>query len=133
MTAAVYQEALSLAREDAMPVQDATAANTALWSHYLEHEWPRLLASFVPPSSVEAAAAGMSAWLALISAPTIAWMFGVNAPRVSQFMAEERTRLVRQLIPEDFRAHAPGVAAPASPVEEEPQPVEDAAAVSVAR
>lgn len=90
-----------------MPVQDATAANTALWSNYLQNEW-RLLAGFPGQRAVaESIAATVAASLTAIGIAQITWLYELNAASVSQFVADQRTRLERPVIPEDFRADQP--------------------------
>ena len=90
-----------------MPVQDATAANAALWSHYFENEWGRVLEPVGQHYAAQILGAGIASWLAVVTAPQIAWLYERNAAVVSQYLAERRTRLERPLIPEDFRAEQP--------------------------
>jgi hypothetical protein len=90
-----------------MPVQDATAANVALWAHYFDNQWGRLLEPLGQADVAHAIASAVAGWLALVTAPQIAWMYANNAAVVSQHLAENRTRLERHVIPEDFRAITP--------------------------
>jgi hypothetical protein len=100
-----------------MPVQDATAANVALWAQYLDDEWGRLLGPLGQADAAHAMASAVAGWLAIVTAPQIAWLYEENAAVVSQHLAESRTRLERHVIPEDFRAIPPPAAdaTPASP------------------
>ncbi|MDP9238831.1 MAG: hypothetical protein M3P30_15765 [Chloroflexota bacterium] len=114
-----------------MPVQDATAANAALWSHYFENEWGRLLEPIGQQYAAQMLGAGIAGWLAIITAPQIAWLYERNAAVVSQYLAERRTRLERPVIPEDFRADQPPDLSTNSPTNE--GPVANEVALSAAR
>ncbi len=71
-----------------MPIQDPVAANAALWAHYLDRRWNPLLDPFGQRYFSRAIAAGVASWLALLQAPAITWMYGVNAPDVTRFVAQ---------------------------------------------
>jgi hypothetical protein len=114
-----------------MPVQDATAANVALWAHYLDDEWGRLLGPFGQMDAAHAMASAVAGWLAILTAPQIAWLYEDNAAVVSQHLAESRTRLERHVIPEDFRATTPP-AADSTPVSTDDAELRDPA-ISAAR
>lgn len=90
-----------------MPVQDATAANAALWSNYLQNEWSLLSGLPGQRYAAETVAASISASLTLLGIAQITWLYELNAAAVSQFIADQRTRLERPVIPEDFRAEQP--------------------------
>lgn len=114
-----------------MPVQDATAANAALWSHYFENEWGRVLEPVGQHYAAQILGAGIASWLAVVTAPQIAWLYERNAAVVSQYLAERRTRLERHVIPEDFRADQPSHLPTSSPAIE--GAVSNEVAVSAAR
>ena len=71
-----------------MPIEDPVAANAALWAHYLDRRWNPLLDPFGSRYVSRAIAAGVASWLALLQAPAITWMYGINAPDVTRFVAQ---------------------------------------------
>src|SRR5947199_4006220 len=95
-----------------MPVQDATASNAALWTSYFNQEWSRLLEPIGQQYAAQMLGASIAGWLAVVTAPQIAWIYERNAVVVSQYLAERRTRLERPIIPEDFRADRPAYLPP---------------------
>ena len=74
-----------------MPVQDPAAANTSLWSAYLQDGWVRVLDPLGQYQIADAIAAGIAGWLNLVVAPQIAAWYGENEADVSRFLAEDGT------------------------------------------
>lgn len=69
-----------------MAVENPTAANVSLWTHFFKREL-RLEARPAPASDYlsRAAAAVMSSWLTIAMAPRIGRMYRENAPQVTGF------------------------------------------------
>jgi len=62
-----------------MAVQDPTAANVSLWTHYLEREWRAGPARYGPGEYVSrAVASAVAGWLTLTVAPGIAGLYRDN-------------------------------------------------------
>jgi len=94
-----------------MPVHDPTAANTSLWSQYLGEQWSPATDPFGQRYAVRAIAAGVAGWLTLFVAPQIAWLYGENAPAVTEFLLERGTP-ARDVVavPAEFRRMETGLA-----------------------
>ena len=62
-----------------MAVQEPTAANVSLWTHYLEREWAAGPARYGPGEYVfRAVASAVAGWLTLTVAPGIAGLYRDN-------------------------------------------------------
>lgn len=69
-----------------MAVENPTAANVSLWTHFFKHELGLDARRRRSSDNVSrAAAAAMSGWLTVAMAPRIARMYRENAPHVTGF------------------------------------------------